>query len=267
MPSGLGPARDRSRPAARSSRRSASSAARSTAGANWPAHPSGERDVFRAVADAIASSAAAAQHGFPHAGGGRALPGFRQGEPIVAPTARSCAAPAPSPTSPTPSSARSGCARCLPRQPAGLPNQQIFIDRLAVAQVRSRSEGAKPPTVIVIALDNFKRVMPSSHSVGDSVLLALGRRVAGCSGRRNARPAQGDSFGVVLYPRRGGGDGTIHAGAGAHFEGRHSIGTETSSHASVGVAALMGDHTPDEQLRQAEAAVYQAAYGGDYIQV
>ncbi len=154
----------------------------------------------------------------------------------------------------------------------GLPNQQIFIDRLGVAQVRSRSEGAKPPTVIVIDLDNFKRVNAEfSHSVGDSVLLALGRRMS-----RLLRPQdtlarlQGDSFGVVLLSE-------TEAEATAQFtqelvrvlKAAISIGDrDVFLTASVGVAAQMGDQTPDEQLRQAEAAVYQAKrYGGDYIQV
>ena len=82
----------------------------------------------------------------------------------------------------------------------GLPNRQIFLDRLDSALLRQRSERIAGPTVIVIDLDNFKRVNSEfSYSVGDSVLLAIARRLA-----RMLRPQdtlarlQANSFGVIL---------------------------------------------------------------------
>ncbi|HWT31336.1 MAG TPA: diguanylate cyclase, partial [Propylenella sp.] len=153
----------------------------------------------------------------------------------------------------------------------GLPNQQIFTDRLAVAQERARSEGTLPPTVIVFDLDGFKRVNTEfGYSVGDSVLLALGRRMG-----RLLRPQdtlarlQGDSFGVVLLsetePQA---VGQLTQEVVRTLKAAISVGDrDVFLTASVGVAPQTGDVTAEEQLRQAEAAVYQAKrYGGDYIQ-
>src|SRR5688500_7402512 len=82
----------------------------------------------------------------------------------------------------------------------GLPNRHVFLDRLDSALVRGRAERIAGPTVLVFDIDNFKRVNSEfSHPVGDSVLLALARRMV-----RLLRPQdtvarlQGDSFGVIV---------------------------------------------------------------------
>ncbi len=104
----------------------------------------------------------------------------------------------------------------------GVPNRQILLDRLENALTRARLEHIAQPTLIVFDIDNFREVNTEfGHSVGDSVLLAMARRIvrllplqelAGAAARR--------------FLRRPGGVGNRLAGnraddarAGAHHQG------------------------------------------------
>ena len=153
----------------------------------------------------------------------------------------------------------------------GLPNRQIFLDRLDTALIRSRSDKLTPPTVVMLDLDNFKRVNSEfSYSVGDSVLLAFARRMS-----RLLRPQdtvarlQGDSFGIILLSET---DPEAVAQLTQELvralKAAISVGDrDILLTASVGIAPPVDGGTGEEQIRQAEAAVYQAKrYGGDYIQ-
>jgi diguanylate cyclase (GGDEF)-like protein/PAS domain S-box-containing protein len=154
----------------------------------------------------------------------------------------------------------------------GLPNRQIFLDRLQVALVRCRAERTARPTVLVFDIDDFKRVNSEfSYSVGDSVLLALARRMV-----RLLRPQdtvarlQGDTFSVIVLSE------SDHEGITQltqelmrSLKGAIRVGDrDVLLTASVGVAPDTADCNCEEQLRQAEAAVYQAKrYGGDTVQI
>ena len=60
----------------------------------------------------------------------------------------------------------------------GLPNRELFMDRLQGAITRAREGQANRPTVIFIDIDRFKNVNKSFGLViGDSMLLTLGRRL------------------------------------------------------------------------------------------
>ena len=82
----------------------------------------------------------------------------------------------------------------------GLPNRELFSDRLDVAVHHAQKPGAaEQPVAFVIDVDDFKRVNDSyGLSMGDSALLAVARRVA-----RDLRPGDtlarlaGDQFGVI----------------------------------------------------------------------
>ncbi|MDB5557136.1 MAG: sensor phosphodiesterase [Enterovirga sp.] len=87
----------------------------------------------------------------------------------------------------------------------GLPNRQLFLDRVDAALTYGSGE-APPlrPTVIALDLDRFKQVNDSiGHTAGDQILLTLSRRLG-----RLLRPQDtlarlsGDEFGILLLSER-----------------------------------------------------------------
>ena len=82
----------------------------------------------------------------------------------------------------------------------GLPNRQLFIDRMDAAFGFARSDSQIRPSVLVINLDRFKQVNDSvGMSIGDSVLLTIARRLARLLKPQDtlARLA-GDQFALIL---------------------------------------------------------------------
>ncbi len=82
----------------------------------------------------------------------------------------------------------------------GLPNRQLFLDRLGAALTRNSIEGTTRPSVVVLDLDGFKQVNDSfGLPVGDSILLTISRRLS-----RLIKPQDtlarlvGDQFGLIL---------------------------------------------------------------------
>ena len=85
----------------------------------------------------------------------------------------------------------------------GLPNRELFLDRLEAALAFAKADAAIRPTVMVIDLDRFKQVNDSvGMAVGDSILLTLARRLGRLLKPQDtlARLA-GDQFG--LHPAVG----------------------------------------------------------------
>ena len=86
----------------------------------------------------------------------------------------------------------------------GLPNRQLFIDRLESVLAFSKSDTGLRPTVVVIDLDRFKQVNDSvGIAVGDSILLTLARRLA-----RLLKPQDtlarltGDQFAMIVLSEK-----------------------------------------------------------------
>ena len=82
----------------------------------------------------------------------------------------------------------------------GLPNKQLFLDRLERALVRARLPNGTKPAVFLIDIDRFMELEERvGHSAANSVLLAISRRIA-----RIMRPLDtvarlgGDQFAVIL---------------------------------------------------------------------
>jgi diguanylate cyclase (GGDEF)-like protein len=82
----------------------------------------------------------------------------------------------------------------------GLPNKQLFLDRLERALVRARMPNGVKPAVFLIDIDRFMDLEERvGHSAADSVLLAISRRIS-----RIMRPLDtvarlgGDQFGVIV---------------------------------------------------------------------
>lgn len=154
----------------------------------------------------------------------------------------------------------------------GLPNKQLFLDRLERSLVRARLPNGIKPAVFLIDIDRFMELEERvGHSAADSVLLAISRRIA-----RIMRPLDtvarlgGDQFGVIL---------ASEAAAGKIAETAEQIRKalkspfnfgerDLSLTASIGVTIYDGNPVgADDVLRDAELAMYYAKrLGGDRIE-
>ena len=155
----------------------------------------------------------------------------------------------------------------------GLPNRELFLDRLEAVLALSRSDAVIRPTVMVIDLDRFKQVNDSvGIAVGDSILLTLARRLG-----RLLKPQDtltrltGDQFGLILLSERDPARiisfaETIRQALRAPitFNDREMILT-----ASIGVALSDGEpRRGDDVIRDAELAMFHSKrLGGDRIEV
>jgi diguanylate cyclase (GGDEF)-like protein/PAS domain S-box-containing protein len=155
----------------------------------------------------------------------------------------------------------------------GLPNRELFLDRLETVLALAKVDQAIRPTVIVIDLDRFKQVNDSvGIAVGDSILLTLARRLG-----RLLKPQDtlarlsGDQFSLILLSERES-DRIIAFAETLRRALRAPItfnDREIFLTASMGLA--LGDaqpHRTEEQLKDAELAMYHAKrIGGDRIEV
>ena len=155
----------------------------------------------------------------------------------------------------------------------GLPNRQLFIDRLGAVSMFAKTTPNLRPTVMVIDLDRFKQVNDSvGIAVGDSILLTLARRLARILKPQDtlARLA-GDQFGLILTSEHEPTRITAFAEtirktirAPIAFDGREIFLT-----ASIGLA-LSDPQVPltEEIIKDAELAMYHSKrIGGDRIDV
>ncbi|NLR95292.1 sensor domain-containing phosphodiesterase [Rhizobium sp. P38BS-XIX] len=86
----------------------------------------------------------------------------------------------------------------------GLPNRQVFLDRLQSVLTLASDGNQLRPTVIVIDIDRYKLVNDTlGFAAGDNILIALTRRL-----RRLMKPQDtlarlsGDQFGLILVSER-----------------------------------------------------------------
>ena len=155
----------------------------------------------------------------------------------------------------------------------GLPNRELFIDRMEAAFAYSRSDPQIRPSIILIDLDRFKQVNDSvGIAVGDSILLTIARRLG-----RLLKPQDtlarlsGDQFALILVSERE--PARIVAftetmrrtlRAPIAFKDREIFIT-----ASIGLALAENQpHRTEEVLNDAELAMYCAKrIGGDCIEI
>ena len=155
----------------------------------------------------------------------------------------------------------------------GLPNRELFLDRMEAAFAFARSDAQLRPSVLVIDLDRFKQVNDSvGIAVGDSILLTLARRLS-----RLLKPQDtlarlsGDQFSLILMSEREPARIVAFAEtmrrtlrAPIAFNDREIFLT-----ASIGMALSENQaHRPEEVLKDAELAMYHAKrIGGDRIEI
>jgi diguanylate cyclase (GGDEF)-like protein/PAS domain S-box-containing protein len=155
----------------------------------------------------------------------------------------------------------------------GLPNRELFLDRLEGVLAFAKADPAIKPTVIVIDLDRFKQVNDSvGIAVGDSILLTLARRLG-----RLLKPQDtlcrlsGDQFALILLSERESDrivafTETLRKALRAPitFNDREIFLT-----ASMGIALSDGQpRRTEEVLKDAELAMFHAKrIGGDRIEL
>jgi diguanylate cyclase (GGDEF)-like protein/PAS domain S-box-containing protein len=155
----------------------------------------------------------------------------------------------------------------------GLPNRELFLDRMEAAFAFARSDTQIRPSVMVIDLDRFKQVNDSvGIAVGDSILLTIARRLA-----RLLKPQDtlarlsGDQFAMILLSEKEPARIVAFAEtmrrtlrAPINFNDREIFLT-----ASIGLAlAETAPHRTEEVLKDAELAMYHAKrIGGDRIEI
>ncbi|MGI8526029.1 MAG: EAL domain-containing protein [Pseudolabrys sp.] len=155
----------------------------------------------------------------------------------------------------------------------GLPNRELFLDRMEAAFAFARSDPTIRPTIMVIDIDRFKQVNDSvGIAVGDSILLTMARRLT-----RLLKPQDtlsrlaGDQFALILLSEKEPARIVAFAEtlrrtlrAPIAFNDREIFLT-----ASMGLAlADSQPHRTEEVLKDAELAMYYAKrVGGDRIEV
>jgi diguanylate cyclase (GGDEF)-like protein/PAS domain S-box-containing protein len=155
----------------------------------------------------------------------------------------------------------------------GLPNRELFIDRLEAALGFARADPQIRPSIVVIDLDRFKQVNDSvGIAVGDSILLTIARRLS-----RLLKPQDtlsrltGDQFAMIILSEREPARIVAFAEtirrtlrAPIAFNDREIFLT-----ASIGLALAENQtNRTDEVLKDAELAMYYAKrIGGDRIEI
>ena len=155
----------------------------------------------------------------------------------------------------------------------GLPNRELFVDRLESILALAKVDPQIKPTVVVIDLDRFKQVNDSvGIAVGNSILLTLARRLG-----RLLKPQDtlarlsGDQFSLILLSEKESERIIAFAEtlrralrAPITFNDREIFLT-----ASMGIALADGQpNKAEEVLKDAELAMYHCKrIGGDRIEV
>ena len=154
----------------------------------------------------------------------------------------------------------------------GLPNRELFLDRLSNVMNMARGESNLHPTVFMIDIDRFKQVNDSlGMSAGDTILLTISRRLG-----RLMKPQDtlsrlsSDQFGLLLASESD--PGRIAAFAEALRQATRApiayAKREIVLTASIGLITWTKTATTAEDfVKDAELAMYQAKrFGGDRIE-
>ncbi len=147
-----------------------------------------------------------------------------------------------------------------------LPNRALFMERLGHALARSGRQGTTVG-VLFLDLDNFKVVNDSlGHEAGDRLLIMVAERLSACLrvGDTVARLG-GDEFTILLEDLTG--EEQLHGLAERLIEALHTpislADREIVTSGSLGIASARGgSRSPDQLVRDADTAMYQAKTSG-----
>ena len=147
----------------------------------------------------------------------------------------------------------------------GLPNRDLLDEGLRRALARAGRGGTKVG-VMFMDLDGFKDVNDRmGHAVGDELLRALAQRLeSSARGGDIVARLGGDEFVIVVEDVRN--DEQAEASVARFLEEvRRPVvlgGAKVTLDASVGLVVAVSGDTPDEILRRADSAMYEAKRAG-----
>jgi diguanylate cyclase (GGDEF)-like protein/PAS domain S-box-containing protein len=155
----------------------------------------------------------------------------------------------------------------------GQPNRELFIDRLAMAIARGRSDPALRPTVLLLDLDKFKSVNSAfGLVVGDSLLLTVARRLQRTLNTSDTLARIGGDQFAILIPAQHDPRELAMLAERLRRSLRSPIkiaSQEIILTGSIGIATADENQTDArELLREAETAMYRAKRAGtDRIEI
>ncbi len=149
----------------------------------------------------------------------------------------------------------------------GLPNRTLLLQRLEQAMARNPQTGNGKFAVMFIDLDRFKVINDSvGHLVGDDLLFQVGGRIRACLKARDmVARLGGDEFAVLLEGIDDGDQAILIADRIIReLQTPFQLGVkEIFTSASIGIAlSATHYHQPEELLRDADAAMYDAKDAG-----
>ncbi len=155
----------------------------------------------------------------------------------------------------------------------GLPNRELFLDRLGVAVDRAKLETQIRPALFIIDIDKFKSVNNTfGLVVGDSLLLTAARRLQRHLGAQDTLARIGGDQFALLFPAQQSAEELASLAERIRRSLRSPVkiaNEEIVLTGSVGIAVFDGSvENRHDLLKEAEIAMYRAKRGGaDRIEI
>ena len=145
----------------------------------------------------------------------------------------------------------------------GLPNRTLFLDNLLRLNAAAKRHGHHPFALLFLDLDRFKVINDSlGHTAGYRLLIERAQRLGRCTREEdNVARVRGDEFALLLEQVRGPEDAVRVAERTLErlADPVYLDDNEVSISASIGIAlSLTGEKNPEDLLRDADMAMYQA---------
>lgn len=158
----------------------------------------------------------------------------------------------------------------------GLPNRVVLLEHLRYAVARARNDPTHQFAVLFMDFDRFKTVNDSlSHRTGDRLLKEMANRI---NAALRAELSPGSDVREIVAARLGGDEFVVLLGGLSHIDHAHRVAErlvhlstepyfvddhEIYCTVSIGmVTSCMSEGGPDDVLRDADTAMYEAKAAG-----